>query len=118
MPIHKKNLYELTAYPLILKKRGNPWSIARVSEAALMSRCRSTYSDQEFGQSANGSRRERQVCDVECRPEAQANVITYATSASAFHGVAERAAQQQSDEQRRGGDPAAGDDQRRGGRHP
>src|SRR6266403_2241225 len=118
MPTHKKNLYELTAYPLILKKRGNPWSIAPVSGAALMSRCRSTYGAQQFGESANGSRRERQICEVDCRPEAQANVITYAASASVFHGVAERSAQQQPDEYRRGGDPAAGDDQRRGGDRP
>src|SRR5260370_20725016 len=101
-----------------MKKGGNPWYIAPAWGAALMSRCRSTYSDQEFGESADGSRRERQICEVECRPEAQANVITYAASASVFHRITERAAQQQSDEYRRGGDPAAGDDQRRGGPSP
>src|SRR5262245_21125797 len=118
MPTHKKNLYELTEYPAILKKRGKPVLAASVAGVALISRRRSTYGNQELGESADRAGGERQIREVECRPESQANTVADCASQRAFHGIAERAAQEQTCEHARRGSPGADDRQCSGGRNP
>src|SRR5262245_47530018 len=112
MPTHRKNLYELIEYPKNVKKRGKPALTAPVGGPARISKLHCASDNQELPDDSDSSRRERQICDIERRPESQANVIGYAASHGAFDGIAERAAKEQTYENRRRWNQCADDNQR------
>src|SRR5262249_5719631 len=118
MPTQRKTLYALIEYPKNLKKRGKPAFIAPLVGAARISKHHCACGHQELYDRSDRSRGERQIGEIERRPEAQANVVGYAASQRAFDRMAERATKKETHERRRRGTQRAGDDQRTGSRRP
>src|SRR4029453_316334 len=74
MPTHRKNLYELIEYPQNVKKRGKPVFTAPLLGPARISKHHCGYDNQELPDDSDSSCGERQISEIERRPESQANV--------------------------------------------
>src|SRR3954468_4529498 len=98
IPTTRKTLYELTECPAIVKKRGKPSCTAGVSGGALDSPREFTDCPQQLDRDPDRADGQRDVGDVEGRPERRTDVVGYRTAQRAFDGVTQRATDYKSDE--------------------